>query len=252
MAAFLKMQGVFAGYPGRPGVVQDLSLSLEAGDWALVLGPNGAGKTTLLRLLVGWLVPDRGTVLLEGRPVHRWPARRRAARLGYLPQVPGVAFAFTVEEVVAQGLWYSGRRRPLEPYLGALGLGPLVRRPLSALSGGERQLVFLARVLAQEPRFFLLDEPTAHLDPAHKRLLWQTLKHLRAQGRGGLVVTHDPVLPCGLFHRVLALHRGRLLWEVPGMEAITPEHLAELFQTPMTLLQENGLCVLMPRLEGER
>ncbi len=246
MTAFLRLEEVSAGYPGKPGVVRHLSLTLEADRWTLVLGPNGAGKSTLLRLLVGWLRPEAGTVLLEGRPVERWPARERAGRLGYLPQIPGTAFAFTVEEVVAQGRWRFGTPGPVAPYLEALHLVPLARRPLNALSGGERQLAFLARTLAQEPAFFLLDEPTAHLDPAHKHLLWQTLARLRQEGRGGILVSHDPVLPCGLFHRVIGLKAGRILWEAPGVEALEPGHLERLFGVPLEVVRRGRFCALLP------
>ncbi len=252
MESFLRFGQVFAGYAGAPGVLQGIDLALASHEWLLVLGPNGAGKTTLLRTAVGWLKPLQGTVTLAGRPVDQWSSRERARLLGYLPQHPGGTFAFTVAEVVAQGLWHRNAPDPARVHraLETLHLAPLAHRPITALSGGERQLVFVARLLAQNPRFLLLDEPTAHLDPPHKLLLWQTLRDLRDQGIGGLVVTHDPVLPCGLFHRLVGLHRGRILWQVHTLEDLTPAHFHRLFGAPLQVVPSGDFCALLPAREG--
>ncbi len=252
MEPLLRFRQVVAGYPGKPGVLQGIDLEVPSHEWILVLGPNGAGKTTLLRVAVGWLVPTHGEVWLAHRPVHRWPARQRAAMTGYLPQHQAMPFAFTVAEVVAQGGWHRGAPTGLAEVhqaLETLHLASLASRALPTLSGGERQMVYFARLLAQQPRFFLLDEPTTHLDPPHKLLLWETLRTLKDQGKGGMVVTHDPVLPCHLFHRILALKEGQILWQARGFHEVSPQHFRDLFGTPLQVVQNQGFCALLPLQE---
>ncbi|MBI2301649.1 MAG: ABC transporter ATP-binding protein, partial [Armatimonadetes bacterium] len=156
------------GY-GRAPVLDGISLQLAADGFGALLGPNGSGKSTLLRLLVGRLRQERGSIELGGRPLHRVPAAERARAVGYLPQEVHAAYPFTVRQVVLMGrfphlsfgLESAHDLAVAEACLERTATTHLAERPFPSLSGGEKQRVLLASVLAQEPRVMLLDEPTA-------------------------------------------------------------------------------------------
>lgn len=208
------------GVPGGP-LLATVSATLRAGRVTAIVGPNGAGKSTLLSLLSGERAPLLGQVLLQGRAL----ADRRAAELAriraVMPQDGGVAFDFTVREVVEMGR-YPHRHAPsrreaaiVDEAMEATGVAHLARRGIQTLSGGERARAHLARALAQvwepgaAPRWLLLDEPTAALDLAHQH---QSLRLLRAwaeeQGVGVVVVLHDLNLALRYAHDALLLARG--------------------------------------------
>lgn len=255
MEAVLEARALCGGYGGVP-VIRGLSFVLSKGEWLLVLGPNGSGKSTLLRLLLGYLPPLSGQVFLGGRPLSALGARERGRWIGLLPQEPASPFAYTVEEVVLMGRfphlgpWGQPGKRDwaaVRAALERLGLGALAARPITELSGGERKLVFLARLLAQEPAVFLLDEPQTHLDLAHRRVLWAVLQRLKAGGASGIVVTHELQFPWGFFDRVLALQEGRAFAEGKPNEVLTEGVLSALYGTSVRIYGEKGGFLAAPR-----
>ncbi|MBL8967470.1 MAG: ABC transporter ATP-binding protein, partial [Spirochaetaceae bacterium] len=183
-----------AGYrwPGGALALDDATIGLEPGRVLAILGPNGAGKSTLLGLASGRLEPSGGEALLDGKAIRAWERRALARRLAHLPQVERLAFNYPVLDFVLLG------RAPHVPSLAQpgpadleraaaalaeLGLSALADRPVAELSGGELQLVRLARCLAQEAAYLLLDEPSTMLDPANARRLADELKRLAESGR---------------------------------------------------------------------
>src|SRR5580693_543150 len=165
-------QNLGIGYSDRV-VGRGLEVGLDEGEVLALLGPNGSGKTTLLKTLLGILAPLAGAVLIDGRPVAGYSAPERARRIAYVPQAHVPSFAFTVETVVLMGRTAHGNlfsapsaadRAVAQRTLERFGIAALKARPYTMISGGERQLVLLARALAQEPQFIVLDEPTASLD----------------------------------------------------------------------------------------
>jgi iron complex transport system ATP-binding protein len=222
-------------------IVRDLSLAVRGGELVAVVGPNGAGKSTLLRLMAGLLAPSRGCVTLDGRPLARWPRRALARRIALLPQHTPVDFGFTVQEVVDMGRYpHRGRWRLPSPRdveavqrcLAATETLPLAARRVTELSGGERQLVLFAQALAQEPRFLLLDEPTANLDVAHQCRVLGLLHQLAAQGLGVVAVIHDLGLALRGFRRLILLHEGALLGDGPPTAVLTAEAIQRVFGVP--------------------
>jgi len=218
--------------------VDSLNLTIAAGELVAVVGPNGAGKSTLLALLAGWLRPQGGSVELEGRPLARWSARRRAQRLAYLPQDAAPFYDLTVEEVVAAGRhphlppWSPPAPRDREilaSVLGATDTAHVRRRPFSTLSGGERQRVLVASVLAQEPAVLLLDEPTASLDPHHRVEVFRLLRAAVAEGRGVAAVTHDLNLASLFADRVVLMVEGRVLRKGAPEEVLDGEVLRRAY-----------------------
>lgn len=219
----------------------DASLTLERGASLALLGPNGAGKSTLLGLASGRLRPASGTVLLEGRALADWDRKVLSRRLAFLPQVERLPFNYSVADFVLLG------RAPHIPTLaqptaadgmkamealGELGIGRLATRPVTELSGGELQLVRLARCLAQEAEYLLLDEPSTMLDPANSKLVADALKSLARRGRGILFTTHDAAFAAFTADESGLLKAGSLVAMGPSPAILVPELLETAFGLP--------------------
>jgi cobalamin transport system ATP-binding protein len=207
----------FSYATGRP-VICGASLALRAGAMGALIGPNGCGKSTLIRLLARLLVPSLGDIQFGGIPLSSINQRVLAKQIGYVPQTTSRTFPFTALEVVLTGRSPHISRfqfesdRDVEKARAALetaGISHLAHRRVTELSGGERQLVSVARALAQEPICLLLDEPSASLDLKHRAGLMRTLFELRSRtGVTVLMVTHDLSLLDPGFDIVFALSRG--------------------------------------------
>jgi iron complex transport system ATP-binding protein len=229
---------------GARRVLGPLDLAVAEGEALAVVGPNGAGKTTLLRLLAGVLPPSAGAVTLAGAELRSTPRRAVARRLVYLPQHPPAHVPLSVERylLLARFPHRAGWRGPgeedaaaVDSALAATDLAALRARPLLALSGGERQLVQLAGALVQGGDVWLVDEPTAHLDPAHQRRVALLLAELHARATGPrtlLLATHDLNLAARLATRVVALVDGTLAADGGPEEVLAPERLEALYGAP--------------------
>jgi iron complex transport system ATP-binding protein len=238
--ALLEARGLrFAYAGGGPDAVRGASLEVGRGLLTAVVGANGSGKSTLVRLLAGLLAPSGGEVLFDGAPLSSIAPRVRARRLAYVPQTVSTVFPFTALEVVLTGRSpYSTRfrfesGRDLEVARGALAAvdaSHLEARPVTELSGGERQLIALARALAQEPECLLLDEPSSALDLKHRAGLVRHLRRLRDERRmTALVITHDLMLLDPAFDRVYAMSRGEVAASGTPEEVLRDEVLAEVY-----------------------
>ncbi len=188
------------GYSDRL-VGEHLDVKLATGEVLALLGPNGGGKTTLLKTLLGLLAPKAGEVRLGDKALTSYGSRERARLIAYVPQSHAATFAFTVETVVLMGRTAHGNlfsrptaadRAVAARGLERFGIAHLSERPYTMISGGERQLVLLARALAQEPQFIVLDEPTASLDFGNQGKVMREIRALAAAGHGVLFTTHDP------------------------------------------------------------
>ncbi len=230
----VRMDGVTFRYKSGCGV-RDVSFAVGAGELFGIIGPNSAGKSTLLRLLTKVLAPQSGAIRLLGQDIAQLSRMELARRVAVVPQDFQVAFPFSVREVVLMGRYPHGGAAGwtgahdaaiAEAAMASTGVATLADRRVDELSGGERQLVSLARALAQEPALLLLDEPTAHLDLRHQGLILEILL-----GRGGraarttLLVSHDLNLAAEHCDRLLLLAGGRVVALGPPDEVITPRHL---------------------------
>jgi len=208
---------------GRRYAVDGLSLVFRSGEVTGLLGPNGAGKTTTFYLIVGFLAPTAGQVLLDGQAVAHLPFFRRA-RMGihYLPQEPSVFLRTTVEgnlRLALEGLGASWDGR-VDALLSELGLAGLRRRPVTRLSAGERRKVELARVLVARPLYLLLDEPFSGVDPLTVAELSQLIRKLAGEGIGIAICDHNVRDTLRITDRAYIIHSGKLL--LSG----TPEEIA--------------------------
>jgi ABC-type cobalamin/Fe3+-siderophores transport system ATPase subunit len=231
----------FSYTAGRP-VLRGVSLGVARGKLTALIGPNGCGKSTLIRLFAGLLAANRGEILFDGTGLLSIPRREAAKRIAYVPQTTALAFPFTALEVVLTGRSpYTARfrfededdREKAMEALATVDAAHLADRRVTELSGGERQLVSVARALAQAPQCLLLDEPSAALDLKHRAALIRTLAALRdSQGLTALVVTHDLHLIDPLFDYVYGLRAGSVLAEGRPDEVLTDAVLGEVYDDP--------------------
>jgi len=237
-------------------VLRGCDLGVAAGEVVSVVGPNGAGKSTLLRVLAGLIAPRRGHVTLDGRELGTFTRAEVARRIAVVPQVFETLFPFTVREVVALGrtarLGALGRASArdhvaTERAIGELGLAALVDRRIDEISGGERQRAVLAMALAQEGDVLLLDEPTAHLDPAHQLATLALVRELaRTRGLAVVAVLHDLNLAAVAATRVLVLDGGSVVVDAAPLSALTPEIVARVFGASLDVERRDGRPIVLP------
>ena len=180
----LEVSGITFSYGNRK-VLSDISLKAEDGEIIAILGRNGSGKTTLMRAMLGFLRPESGTITIDGQDILMMDSRTRAKAIAYIPQQTEAVYSYTVLEAVMMGsaptlsLFSRPGRKEEERALSVLemlGIGSLARRYVNQISGGERQLVMIARAIAQDARILLLDEPTSSLDYSNQLLVMQAGK----------------------------------------------------------------------------
>ncbi|WP_036386811.1 MULTISPECIES: ABC transporter ATP-binding protein [Microvirgula] len=240
-------------------VLHDISFSAHAGSITTLIGPNGSGKTTLLRALAG-LLPHTGQVLQDG--IVRSPTRKAmlSPAIGYLPQDCACNSSLSILEVVLMGRLTRLGLSVNEPdreaacrVLDELGLLPLASRAIGSLSGGQRQMVFLAQALAREPRLLLLDEPISALDIQHQLQVLEMIGVLtRQRNLTTLLILHD--LNAALRHadQAVLLRQGRVLASGPVHTVLQPAQVGEVFGVEMiTALASDGVPVLVARRQKQ-
>jgi iron complex transport system ATP-binding protein len=234
---------------GDRKVLDGVSLDLRPGELVGLLGPNASGKTTLLRSLANLIEPVRGEVLLDDEPIAGLTPRKRARRLAYLEQGASSEWPLPVARLVALGR---------APHLGAWGrpttedeavvtnvmercdVVHLAERSSTALSGGERARVMLARALATSAPVLLADEPVSHLDPYHQLRIMAVIRNHADEGGSAIAALHDLTLATRFCDRIILLLDGKIAAEGPPAEILTAECLARVFSINATLVDQNG------------
>ena len=222
-------------------VIDAINLSIQEGEYVSIIGPNGAGKSTLLKCINRILRGGKGHIELYGMALHEYSQKSLARLVGYVPQTVEPTFPYTVQEFVSMGRYpylnpFARLSRAdeniIEEVIKRTGLSTLAYRKIHQLSGGEKQKIYLAACLAQQPRILLLDEPTNHLDPNHRIDVLQTISDIsREYGITVLHVTHDLSHIAYWSHRIIALHKGRLAFSGSPEELLTTDCLREIYGT---------------------
>jgi iron complex transport system ATP-binding protein len=243
--------------PGPKSLLQNVSLTVRAGEVLAIIGANGAGKSTLLKLLSGDLKPSAGEVLLDNKPLTQWSPAALARRRAVLAQQHTLALAFQVRELVLLGRYPHFGGQPtahdhavVAAALDLVGLRHLAEREYPTLSGGEQQRAQLARVLAQvweaEGGVLLLDEPLTGLDLRHQHQTLAVARQLTRRGFGVVAVLHDLNLAAQYADQVLLLHQGRPVASGTPAEVLTPDYIQLGFGLEVELLTHPSLgCPLI-------
>ncbi|MFE6284229.1 heme ABC transporter ATP-binding protein [Streptomyces sp. NPDC057877] len=241
---------------GDRTVLDGVDVTARAGEVLALVGPNGAGKSTLLSALAADVRPAAGVVRLHGRPADDWSAPELALRRAVLPQAAVLSFPFTVEEVVRMGRapWAGTQAEEQDDTavaqaMAATEVTAFALRPFSALSGGERARVALARVLAQRAPLLLLDEPTAALDLRHQELVLRLCRERARAGDAVVVVLHDLGLAAAHAHRAAILHAGRVAADGAPAEVFSDGLLSRVYDQPVEVLPHprTGAVLVTPR-----
>ncbi len=221
-------------YKGRP-VVRNVSITLHRGEAVGLLGPNGAGKTTTFYMIVGLVKPDTGAIGMDGADITRLPMYRRARLgIGYLPQEASVFRGLNVEQNIMAALEVvepdtTTRDMMLAELLAEFGISHLRRTPALALSGGERRRVEIARALATQPSYILLDEPLAGIDPIAVGEIRDLVKHLKDRGIGVLITDHNVRETLDIIDRAYIMHDGQVLMEGAPSEVVAHEDVRRVY-----------------------
>ena len=234
-AATLRVEGLRKRF-GRKDVVCGVDFSMRSGQVVSLLGPNGAGKTTLFYMIVGFITPTAGHVYLNDREIGRLPMYRRA-RMGisYLPQEPSVFRKLTVEQNLAavleqrRDLSRGEKQGRVDRLLDELGIDGLRRQRAYTLSGGERRRTEIARALAIEPRFLLLDEPFAGIDPISIGDIRSIITHLKNRGIGVLITDHNVRETLSICERAYILSDGAVIADGPGEAILADRKVREVY-----------------------
>lgn len=242
--SLLVVRDLHCGY-GSKEIVHGVSFEVSRGDFVCVIGANGCGKTTMLKSILGLARPFSGEVSLCGCDALKLTDRERARMFAYIPQAHTPPFPFLAGDVVLMGRTpYVGRMSRTTPEdrlvawraMRLLGIEDLARRVYTQLSGGQQQLVLIARALTQQPDLVVMDEPTASLDFGNQQVVLSRMKGLARTGVSVLMVTHDPYHAFYCADRVLVMRDGMLSAEGAPRDVMTRERLEEIYHTPVDVV----------------
>ncbi|MCM3339506.1 ABC transporter ATP-binding protein [Paenibacillus sp. MER TA 81-3] len=251
----LEAERLACSIDGRP-IINGVSLQLHPGSFLGIIGPNGSGKSTLLRMLCGLLQPEQGRLMLLSRPYSAYSAKERARIIGYVPQDCSLDADFTIEQIVTMGRHpYRSLFRSLsaadiqcaERAMRQCGIDALRNRYIHACSGGQRQLAFIAKALAQEPQLLLLDEPISALDIRHQLRTLSLLRQLAGKGFTVVASLHDLSLASRYCDRLLLLNDGRVEASGRPDEVLTTAALHAVYGIHAVIRKEpdtKGLSVI--------
>ncbi len=258
-APLIEARSLAIGYAGNM-VGSGIDMAAHPGEVLCLLGPNGSGKTTLFKTLLGLLYPLHGEVRIGDQAIASLTRQELARRIAYVPQAHAAHFPFLVVDMATMGrtahmgLFAKPSRADRACAMTALdqlGIGELADREYTRLSGGQRQLVLIARALAQDAPAIVMDEPTASLDFGNQALVLQHVRHLARRGLAVVLSTHDPDHAFAVGDRVAFLHGGRMIASGPPIDVLTTARLQSVYGISVSIERlTNGQTVCAPDLSG--
>lgn len=250
----MQIESLSFAYDKRP-VLKDVSFSVQAGDFLSVLGPNGVGKSTLFRCLLGLLPQYKGSILLGGVDMRTLPRRELARRIAYIPQIHKPSFGYTVLDTVLMGtarqisMFAQPGQKQIQTALDALqrvGAAHLAERDFTYLSGGEQQLVLVARAIAQQAEVLVMDEPTSALDFGNQLRILKLVRELSNEGYAVLLSTHNPQHALSFATRVLAIAEGSVAALGTADDVLTSDLIRRLYGIHVDFIETAAGRVLSP------
>lgn len=239
----LEINHAKCGYGSRT-VINDISFDVETGDILCLLGPNGVGKTTLFKSILGFLKLQGGKILLNGENIQEWPKNRLAKAIGYVPQAHTPPFPFSVLDVVVMGrvahlgIFSSPTQKDIkiaEEALETLNISFLKNRIYTEISGGERQMVLIARALTQNPLILVMDEPTSNLDFGNQMRVLEQINHLSKKGLTVIMTSHFPNHAFICSTKVVILKKDGVYLKGSAAEVMTEENLKAAYGIEMKI-----------------
>lgn len=242
----LKVKNLSGGYVRKKDIIHGISFEIESGDVVCVLGPNGCGKTTLFKMLLGFLPKSEGEILIGGHEMGKQSQREIARQIAYIPQAHMPAFNYRVIDMILLGR--SAHILPLaspsmEDYeignkaMKMLNIEYLSQKDYTKISGGERQLVLIARAICQQARVLIMDEPSANLDYANQQLVMKTISKLSEEGYGVIISTHSPEHPFRLANKALLMKAGRCMGYGKTEEVLSTDALRVAYGIEIEVVQ---------------
>ncbi|MBK5201711.1 MAG: ABC transporter ATP-binding protein [Spirochaetaceae bacterium] len=236
-------------------VLEDISFSINEGDFLCVLGKNGAGKSTLFKLLLGFLKKEKGNIIIEGKELEKYSRKDLAKEIAYIPQYTSSAFSYSVFDTVLMGTTCNleglgspkhREKRIAKEALEKFGIANLSNKSTASISGGERQLVLLARAIAQGSHILILDEPTANLDYGNQYKVMSIISKLKDQGYSIILSTHNPEHALTFSDKVLFLDDKKILANGDTDKVMTSENLRKIYDLPIEIINVNGKKICSP------
>nr|WP_319397953.1 ABC transporter ATP-binding protein [uncultured Carboxylicivirga sp.] len=242
----ITLSNVCCGY-GSKRVLSDVNVILKEGELTCILGKNGIGKTTLFKSILGLLPILDGEITYDKKSLHQYSTKALAHLISYVPQAHGTPFPFSVLDVVlmgqhvhTSGVFGRPGRANVKKALSCvqtLGIEYLTHKSFSKISGGEKQMVLIARAMAQQPQFIAMDEPTANLDMGNCQKVMKVAQLLRNQGYGVIINTHSPEQALQYADKVIMLKDGKIASVGAPDEVLKSKTLSELYNTPVELIE---------------
>jgi len=253
----IRVRDLDFSYGNGNRALRSVDIEIRKGETVAIVGPNGSGKTTLLRCISGTLPISKGQVFIHGRDLTSMGRREIAKKMAFLQQEKETGFDFTVEETVSMGRYPymprfgfagKGHQKVVDKAMRDTGVYGMKGKRISALSGGEKQRVFIARALSQEPSIMLLDEPTKDLDIKHALDLLRLIRYQNEKrGLTAVAVLHDLNMAATYFSRVVMFNRGRVTKKGSARDVLTKENIEEVFDIEVQVRYDGGVhveCIL--------
>jgi iron complex transport system ATP-binding protein len=255
MNSLMEIKGCSFAYDDNENIFEDINFSVSSGDIFCILGANGTGKTTLIKCLTGLMKPNSGEIMINGQDMNSFSRPDLAKKIGYIPQIHNSTFPFTVLDVVLMGrsphlaMFESPSEKDYEIALKALeslNISYMKDKSYTEISGGEQQLVFIARVLAQEPSILILDEPTSHLDFGNQIRTLNIIQKLASAGLAVIMSSHFPDHAFISATKVALMNEKRFIALGKPEDVITPENMKRIYGIDVKILDIGGRMACVP------